>query len=178
MRMTRKDFIGDPMTVARRLVGAYLCRRIADGTVVRARISELELYTQAERGCHAYNGCTARNDAMFLPGGHAYVYLCYGLHNMLNIVVGDADYAAAVLIRALEMPGCAGPGRLTKTLGITRADNKMDLCAPDCAMWLEARSACPKIVCGPRIGIDYAGPDAALPWRMGLADSPHLSRPF
>ena len=64
MRMTRKDFIGDPMTVARRLVGAYLCRRMADGTVVRARISELELYTQAERGCHAYNGCTARNDAM------------------------------------------------------------------------------------------------------------------
>lgn len=178
MKLTREFFISDPMAVAHELMGCYLCRVGADGTIIRARIVELELYTQAERGCHAYNGCTARNDAMFMAGGHAYVYLCYGLHNMLNIVLGTDDYAAAVLIRALEYPGCNGPGKLTRVLNITRADNKLDLCAPDSKMWIEARDIVPKIICGPRIGIDYAGADAALPWRFGIANSKYLSKSF
>ena len=112
-----------------------------------------------------------------MAGGYAYVYLCYGLHNMLNIVIGDKGYAAAVLIRALEMDDCNGPGRLTKVLGITRSDNKMDLCAPDSPMWIEARDSIPDIACGPRIGIDYAGADAARPWRFVIAHNPFLSRP-
>lgn len=178
MKLTRDFFTSDPMTVARELVGAYLCRVMPDGSIVRARISELELYTQDERGCHAFNGRTARNDAMFMAGGHAYVYLCYGLHNMLNIVLGGRDYAAAVLIRALEYPGCDGPGKLTRVLNITRIDNRLDLCGADSVMWLEARDLAPKIICAPRIGIDYAGADAALPWRFGAADSNFLSRPF
>ena len=168
----------DPMMVAHELVGAYLCRITDDGKLIRARISELELYIQDERGCHAYAGRTARNDAMFMVGGHAYVYLCYGMHTMLNIVVGDCGYAAAVLIRALEFPGCVGPGRLTKTLGVTRADNKMDLTSPDARMWIDARDASQKIISGPRIGIDYAGADALLPWRFAIADSEYISRPF
>ncbi|MDE5615986.1 MAG: DNA-3-methyladenine glycosylase [Alphaproteobacteria bacterium] len=178
MKLTRDFFTAGPMDVARGLVGAYLCRVTPDGAVFRARVSELELYTQDERGCHAFNGCTARNDAMFMAGGHAYVYLCYGLHNMLNIVVGPRDYAAAVLVRSLELAGCTGPGKLTKVLGITRGDNKMDLCALNSPIWLEAGEPVKNIVCGPRIGIDYAGPDAALPWRFGIADSLYLSRPF
>jgi len=178
MKLSRDFFMGDPMDTARALVGAYLCRVMPDGRIIRARIAELELYTMAERGCHAYNGQTARNDAMFMPGGHAYVYLCYGLHNMLNIVLGPQGYAAAVLVRALEMPGAAGPGKLTHLLGITRSDNKMDLCAPDAAMWLETGDTVSKIIAGPRIGIDYAGDDALLPWRFGIANSKYLSRPF
>ena len=110
-------FMRSPMDVAMDLVGAYLCRVTPDGTAIRARIAELELYTQDERGCHAFNGCTPRNDAMFMVGGHAYVYLCYGLHNMLNIVIGQKGYAAAVLIRALEMPECNGPGKTYQGIG-------------------------------------------------------------
>jgi len=178
MILARDFFIGRPIDAAREMVGAYLCRVMPDGRMVRARIAELELYTQNERGCHAYNGCTARNDAMFMVGGHAYVYLCYGLHNMLNIVLGDAGFAAAVLIRALEWDGCAGPGRLTRRLDITRRENKADLTAPGAPIWIEARDAPVKIISGPRIGIDYAGADAALPWRFGIADSKYLSRPF
>ena len=113
---------------------------------------------------------------MFLAGGYAYVYLCYGLHNMLNIVIGQKGYAAAVLIRALEMPECNGPGKLTKVLGITRGDNKMDLCDLNSLIWLEARDHTPDIAAGPRIGIDYAGADAALPWRFVIRDSDFLSR--
>lgn len=176
MRLSREFFMRSPMDVAMDLVGAYLCRVGPDGSAIRARIAELELYTQDERGCHAFNGCTARNDAMFLAGGYAYVYLCYGLHNMLNIVIGQKGYAAAVLIRALEMPECNGPGKLTKVLGITRGDNKTDLCAGDSSLWLEARDHTPDIAAGPRIGIDYAGADAALPWRFVIRDSDFLSR--
>ena len=176
MRLLREFFMRSPMDVAMDLVGAYLCRVTPDGTAIRARIAELELYTQDERGCHAFNGCTPRNDAMFMVGGHAYVYLCYGLHNMLNIVVGQKGYAAAVLVRSLALPGCTAPGKLTKALGITRGDNQTDLCAGDSSIWLEARDHTPDIAAGPRIGIDYAGADAALPWRFVIRDSDFLSR--
>jgi DNA-3-methyladenine glycosylase len=115
----------DPIDAARGLLGGYLCNDAG----LRARICEVELYTQNERACHAFGGrCTARNDAMFMTGGHAYVYLCYGLHNMLNIVIGARGAAMAVLVRALELDGCDGPAKLTKVFGITRADNKLDLC--------------------------------------------------
>lgn len=166
------------MDVARSMVGMYLCRVKSNGELIRARIAELELYTQDERGCHAYIGKTTRNEAMFLSGGHAYVYLCYGLHNMLNIVVGNAEYGAAVLIRALEYPGCDGPGKLTRVMNITRTENKLDLTAADATLWIEGCNTHPEIISGPRIGIDYAGPDAALPWRFAIANSPFISRPF
>ena len=178
MILTRDFYTGDPPAVARQLVGAYLCRRTDDGRVIRARICELELYLECERACHAFAGrCTARNDAMFMAGGHAYVYLCYGLHNMLNIVLGPRGIAAAVLIRALEYPECNGPGKLCRTLGITRAENKSDLTCGD-KMWIEARDAKVKIKCGPRIGVDYAGADARLPYRFVIADSKYISRPI
>lgn len=168
----------NPMTATRGLLGTWLCREMPDGQIVRARIAEVELYHQCERGCHAFDGrCTPRNDAMFMSGGHAYVYLCYGMHNMLNIVLGDGNTAVAALVRALEMAGCDGPGKLCKMLSITRADNKLDLTAGK-KMWLESGTAPAEIVCGPRIGVDYAGADAALPWRFGIAGSVFLSRPF
>ena len=166
------------MEAAQQLVGAYLCLRRNDGTVFRARICELELYLASERGCHAFGGkCTVRNDAMFLSGGHTYVYLCYGMYNMLNIVLDEEGVAAAVLIRALEYKGCEGPGKLTRFLGITRADNKIDLCNSE-KMWIEPRDSEPKILMGKRIGIDYAGKDAELPWRFVIKDSPFISKPI
>ncbi len=178
MILSREFYMQNPINAAQELVGAYLCRRMDDGTIIRARICELELYDECERACHAYGGrCTSRNEAMFMPGGHAYVYVCYGLHNMLNIVLGTSMVASAVLIRALEYPGCNGPGKLTRVLNITRAYNKSDLVNAN-NLWLEKRDALPDIASGPRIGIDYAGPDAALPWRFAIRQSPFLSRPI
>ncbi len=178
MILGRDFYLQKPMDATHQLLGAYLCRRMDDGTVIRARIAEVELYHQCERACHAYGGrCTTRNDAMFMVGGHAYVYLCYGMYNMLNIVLGPAGVAVAALVRAVEIPGGNGPGRLCRTLGITRAENRLDLtCGQN--LWLESGSAAPKIVAGGRIGVDYAGEDANLPWRFTIADSPFVSRPI
>lgn len=172
MRLAHKFFRDASINTARELVGAYLCRRMQNGDIIRAKICELELYTQHERGCHAYMGRkTPRNAAMFMAGGHTYVYLCYGLHNMLNITLGADGYAAAVLIRALDFDGCGGPGKLTKKLNITRNDNKIDICAPNAPIWLESRDGDPKIITTPRIGIDYAGVDAKLPWRFVISEN-------
>ena len=178
MILNREFFLQNPMDVAKELLGTDRCCRLKDGSLFRSRICELELYLDSERGCHAFGGkCTARNEAMFLSGGHTYVYLCYGMYNMLNIVLDKEGTAAAVLIRALEHKGCEGPGKLTRFLGITRADNKIDLCNSD-KMWIEARDFEPEILSGKRIGIDYAGKDAELLWRFVIKDSKFLSKPI
>ncbi len=179
MILPREFYLQNPMDAARQLLGAYLCRRTADGRVIRAKIAEVELYLETERGCHAFGGrCTPRNDAMFMVGGHTYVYLCYGLHNMLNIVLGDAGTAAAALVRAVECDGGNGPGKLCRAMEITRRDNKIDLTRRE-HIWIErGDDGNHTILCGPRIGIDYAGADAKLPWRFGLGGSSCLSRPF
>ena len=178
MILRRSFFLQNPMDAAKQLVGAYLCCRLQDNSMFRARICELELYTEDEKGCHAFCGkCTARNDAMFLSGGYTYVYLCYGMYNMLNIVLGKEGVAAAVLIRALEHKGCEGPGKLTRFLGITRSDNKIDLC-DSTKIWIESRDSVPEILAEKRIGIDYAGKDAELPWRFVLKGSPFISKPI
>ena len=178
MPLPREFYLQDPFVAARELVGAWLCRQMPDGKFIRARICELELYLDNDRACHAFGGrCTPRNDAMFMAGGHAYVYLCYGLHNMFNIVLGPENTPAAVLIRALEYDDCNGPGKLCKTLNITRADNKLDLTVGK-KIWIDARDKAPTIKSGPRIGVDYAGAYAVLPYRFLIADSPYISKPI
>lgn len=178
MILSQDFYLQPPMDAARALVGAYLCRQMPDGAIIRARICELELYLENDRACHAFGGrCSLRNDAMFMVGGHAYVYLCYGLHNMLNIVLGPAGTPAAVLIRALEYDDCNGPGKLCKTLNITRDDNKLDLTVGK-KIWIESRDTTPQIKSGARIGVDYAGADAHLPYRFIIADSPYISKPI
>ena len=178
MPLPREFYLQDSFIAAHELLGAYLCRQMPDGSVIRARICELELYLENDRACHAFGGrCSPRNDAMFMAGGHAYVYLCYGLHNMFNIVLGAAGHPAAVLIRALEYDDCNGPGKLCKTLNITRADNKLDLTVGK-KIWIDARDKAPTIKSGPRIGVDYAGTDAHLPYRFIIADSPYISKPI
>lgn len=179
MILQREFYMGDGIDTARSILGKTLCRRMSDGTVIRAKIAEVELYHECERGCHAFGGHrTPRNAAMFLPGGHAYVYFTYGMHNMLNIIIGPAGCGVGVLIRAVEIDGGNGPARLTRRMEITRDINGADMCAPNAPLWLEdAPTVSPrKIKRGPRIGIDSAGPDATRPWRLAICDSKYLSR--
>lgn len=167
----------DPDTVshARALLGRWLCVRAADGGVRRVRITETEAYHGPEdRACHAAKGRTARTEVMFGPAGRWYVYLCYGIHEMVNLVTGPADWPAAVLIRGVE--GLTGPGRVTRGLGIGRELNGTPAASGDgvrVAAWIEATSAEDEpvspadVLAGPRVGVDYAGLEwAAKPWRF------------
>ncbi len=115
---------------------------------------------------------------MYLPGGTAYVYLCYGIHSLLNIVTGKKDVPHAVLIRALQpivgveimqkrrkkTPLANGPGTLTQALGITSKQNGQSLLSD--SIWIEEGREVHTIIAGPRVGIDYAGEDASLPYRF------------
>jgi DNA-3-methyladenine glycosylase (3mg) len=161
----------DTVKVARDLLGHWLVARAADGTLRRARITETEAYDGPEdRACHASKGRTARTEVMFGPGGRWYVYLCYGIHEMLNLVTGPEDFPAAVLIRGVE--GVTGPGRVTKTFGIGRHLNGVSATTREGGLWIEQRDAGEvvlphEILAGPRVGVDYAGEEwAAKPWRF------------
>lgn len=180
--------------IAKELVGKCLFTRV-NGKTTGGIIVETEAYSHQERGCHAFqNKMTKRNEVMFREGGHAYVYLCYGIHNLFNVVTnfeGDAD---AVLIRALEpVEGIplmmrrmkaksparitSGPGKLTKALAIDRERNGDLLWSNH--LWIEdagARIKSADLVASPRIGIDYAGKDALLPWRFTLKGSTWVSK--
>lgn len=155
-------------TLARFLLGKRLVRTDAAGRVTRHRITEVEAYHGArDRACHASRGQTPRTAVMFAPGGVWYVYLCYGLHEMLNLVTGPAEFPAAVLIRGVE--GVAGPGRVSKALGIDRSLNGRPA-APSSGLYVEDdgfRVPRRLIHATPRIGVAYAGPVwAAKPWRF------------
>jgi DNA-3-methyladenine glycosylase len=151
----------DTVGIAEALLGQSLCVRNAEGGVQRLTINETEAYDGPEDGaCHAHlNRRTKRTEVMFQPGGCSYVYLCYGIHWLLNIVTGPRDYPAAVLIRGAGR--FDGPGKLTKGLGINGRFNGLPL-GEEHGLWIEAdpgfdRSAY-QTVRTPRIGIDYAGP--------------------
>jgi DNA-3-methyladenine glycosylase len=157
------------VTIARGLIGKHLVRRFADGRAEARLITETEAYVgERDRACHARVGRTARTEVMYRAGGVWYVYLCYGLHEMLNLVVGPADWPAAVLIRGVE--GASGPGRVTKALMIDRRLNGWSATDAAGGLWIEDRGVrVPRahVKATPRIGIDYAGPVwAAKPWRF------------
>lgn len=156
------------LVVAEELLGQYLCREVG-GEVRRYTITEVEAYDGPEdKACHAHKGKTPRNSIMFGPAGHWYVYLCYGMHWLLNVVTGPEDYPAAVLFRGLEE--VSGPGRLTKQLGIGKAQDR-EPCTLDTGLWLEGSGRQPgksKIERTPRIGINYAGEWVDVPYRFVL----------
>jgi DNA-3-methyladenine glycosylase len=172
--------------VAPELIGAELYVDGVGGTIV-----EVEAYSHEDPASHGYLGRkTARNAAMFLPAGHAYVYRSYGIHWCLNLVTAAADEAEAVLIRALEPTAgldamrarrgvddvrllCSGPGRLCQALGVTREQDGLPLGEPP--FELRPRSSPVAVVAGTRIGISRA---QELPWRYALAGSRFLSRPL
>lgn len=157
-RILTKEFYARPtIIVARELLGKYLVRKYK-GTTRAVMITEVEVYDGSkDKGSHAIKGKTLRNAVMFGDPGVWYVYLVYGMHNMLNIVTREINYPAAILIRGAD--GINGPGRLTKALHITRALNQKTA-NQSSGLWIEDRGvifSAKNIVRTPRIGIDYAG---------------------
>jgi DNA-3-methyladenine glycosylase len=157
---------------ARWLLGKYLVRQGPDEAVEARMITEVEAYDgERDLACHARAGRTGRTAPLYAEGGIWYVYLCYGIHEMLNLVVGPLDWPAAVLIRGLE--GIHGPGRVTKRLGITRTLNATPA-ESSSGLWLEDRGVRVPGKCiqaTPRIGVDYAGIIwSKKPWRFVLTD--------
>ena len=162
----KKDYFLRPATeVAPDLIGKTLCRSTNEG-VIRARITETECYFgEEDTACHAHKGKTERTKVMYEEGGVTYVYLCYGMHALLNIVTGPKDHPEAVLIRGVE--GAVGPGRATKFMRITTSDNALPLCE-ESGIWIEdSGEKKPKIARTARIGIDYANKaDRERKWRF------------
>ena len=183
----------DVTQIARQLLGKKLVTHVL-GKKSGGIIVETEAYSFRERGCHAYdNRMTNRNKVMFETGGVAYVYLCYGIHNLFNVVTNKHGVADAVLVRALQpvegeewMLGrmntsslkriTSGPGKLTKALGIDRAFDGKELNSIE--LWIEegVKVSSRQIIASARIGIDYAGEDALLPWRFSIRDNPWVSK--
>jgi DNA-3-methyladenine glycosylase len=158
------------VALARWLLGKHLVHRGSAGRVTAHLITEVEAYDgEHDLACHARVGRSRRTEVMYAPGGVWYVYLCYGVHEMLNLVVGPHDWPAAVLIRGTV--GAPGPGRVTKSLHIDRRYNGRPATRKT-GLWLEDRGVrVPRraIRATPRIGVAYAGPVwAAVLWRFVL----------
>ncbi|GHC12313.1 putative 3-methyladenine DNA glycosylase [Cerasicoccus arenae] len=139
---------------------------MSDGEIRRWKLTEVEAYDGPEdRACHAWKGQTPRNAVMFGPPGVFYVYLCYGVHWMLNVVTGPVGFPAAVLIRGAGE--VIGPGRVTKSLAIDRIQNQKPA-QKSTGLWFESAKEIPdhEIETTPRIGIGYASePWLSAPYR-------------
>jgi DNA-3-methyladenine glycosylase len=182
----------DVVFLAKDLIGKYLFTKI-DGQICGGIIMETEAYKGVEdRACHAFGGRrTPRNEMMYAQGGVAYVYLCYGIHPLLNVVTNQKNIPDAVLIRAilathgeelmLKRTGkpqmtpqvTCGPGKVTKALGVIRSDNGEPLQSK--RIWIEDGSfdlSKTEIRNTPRIGVESAGDAALLPYRFVIIDSP------
>ncbi len=154
MKRLDRNYFSQPATIlAPDLLGKLLCRRLGD-KVIKLRITETECYFGAEdTACHAHKGRTPRTEMLYHAGGVAYVYLCYGIHNLFNVITGNEGHPEGVLIRGVE--GYDGPGKLTKALDITRALNGDDL-TESVSLWLEDDGYQCEFISRRRIGIDYA----------------------
>ncbi len=157
------------------------------------RIVETEAYIgPQDKACHASRGRTPRTEIMFGRAGHAYVYMIYGFHYMLNIVTEAADFPAAVLIRAVEpLEGlplmqsrrqterlrslASGPGKLCRAFAIDRTLNGNDVCGK--VLYLDDHGEpAPKVMTTPRIGVDYAGKWKHKPWRFLIKGNEFVSK--
>ncbi|WP_448699408.1 DNA-3-methyladenine glycosylase [Mucilaginibacter sp. AW1-3] len=188
----------DVLSTTRNLLGKYLFTRI-DGIVTGGYIVEAEAYNGVvDKASHAYGGrLTNRTQVMHRQGGIAYVYLCYGIHEMFNIVTSSEGQPHAILVRAIEptngikeielrrnMPVSkpaitSGPGSVAKALGISRKINGFDLQGD--VIWIEDRGLTfgdDEIVAAPRVGVDYAAEDALLPYRLYVRGNKYVSRPL
>jgi len=185
----------DVSSIARELLGKVLCSAF-DGVVTSGTIVETEAYSGTnDLACHACRfGKTSRTEVMFREGGVTYVYLCYGIHHMVNVVTNEAGKADAVLIRAVQpLEGLehmqkrrskkngnritAGPGTVGEALAIKTAMSGTSLLAPP--IWIEDRGVevpLARVTSATRIGVDYAGEDALKPWRFYINDSPFVSK--
>jgi len=161
--LTKKFFNRDTVAVAKDLIGKFLVRKIGNKEIAMM-IVETEAYDgENDKASHASKGKTKRTEVMFGHPGYWYVYLIYGMHEMLNIVTREKDYPAAVLIRGViteDNRHINGPGKLTKLLKISRRLNNT-LADKSSGLWLEDRGVKipkSKIKCSSRIGVNYAGP--------------------
>jgi len=152
-----KDFFDrSVLDVAKDMLGVSLCCKQTDGAITKMIISETEAYDgEDDLACHASKGRTLRNEVMYESPGVIYIYLCYGIHWLLNIVCREEGYPAAVLLRSTTE--ISGPGRLTKRLGIDGTLNHKKATYEN-GLWFE-NNDCGEfdIKKGPRIGVDYAG---------------------
>ncbi len=185
----------DVVQISRDLLGKILYTNIED-RLCAGRIVETEAYAgENDKACHAHlQRRTQRTEIMFHEGGVAYVYLVYGMHALFNIVTNVAERADAVLVRAVEpLEGIetmqqrrklekanhqltAGPGRLTQAMGIQTSFYGTDLQGD--RIWIEDDQflvSADQIIASPRVGIDYAGEDALLPWRFRIKNNPWCS---
>ncbi len=187
MKLSRRFYLNhDVVETAKKLLGKAVCTNFKD-RYCSAYIIETEAYAGiTDKASHAFGGrFTNRTSVMFAKGGVAYVYLCYGIHSLFNVVTGPAGVPHAVLVRGVLMheekyslngrgqisnsnsPVISGPGNVTRILGIHYSHS--GTCLTGDQVWLEDRKvAIPDsaIIKSPRIGVDYAGKDADLPYRF------------
>ncbi|MDP0501690.1 MAG: DNA-3-methyladenine glycosylase [Verrucomicrobiota bacterium JB022] len=171
-------FAAGALPVARQLIGSYLCRQEGPGAPIqRWAIHETEAYTGPDdKACHAAKGLTDRTRVMFGPPGAWYIYLCYGVHWMANIVCERDGYPAAVLLRGAGPTD--GPGKLTKGMVITALQNG-SLATPATGLWIEAAPPVPddEVLVTPRIGIGYAAEWVEKPFRFIWKKATHDLKP-
>ncbi len=173
MKLKRKFYLRPTYEVAQNLLGKFLVRKYR-GKIYHAMITETEAYRGFDdKACHAARGKTERNKVMFMKGGHAYVYIIYGMYYCLNIVTEKEGFPAAVLIRGLD-DGLAsakhrldGPGKLCREFKITKENcNGLDITSA--VMWVEDRGLKTKFTSHKRIGIDYSGECKDWLWRFKI----------
>ena len=180
----------DVVQISRELLGKALCTNI-DGRITKVTITETEAYAgEIDKASHAYGGRrTRRTEPLYQTGGRAYVYLCYGIHHLFNVVSNVEGVPHAILIRAgrslqgeaemlrrrakpvADKTLLAGPGSLARALGITTALTGTELIQD--VIWIEDHGFTVNerdISAGPRVGVDYAEEDAKLPYRFILND--------
>lgn len=198
MKLPESYYLGnDVVSISKDLLGKYLFTCI-DDVITGGYIVETEAYNGViDKASHAFgNRITPRTKTMFMQGGIAYVYLCYGIHEMFNIVTSSEGHPQAILIRAIEPTDgieamqarrnmlalkpniTAGPGSVAKALGISRNINAFSLQSD--TIWLEDRGLTfsdEQIKAGPRIGVAYAAEDALLPYRFYVKGNIYVSKP-
>lgn len=186
----------DVLFLAKDLLGKVIFTEI-DGNITAGIIVETEAYFGIQdKASHAYGGRrTDRTETLYNHGGISYVYLCYGIHHLLNVVTSVENDPHAVLIRAIEpligkeimesrrnMPASkaaisSGPGSTAKALGIDRTFNQKDLSGSE--IWIENHNtqySLDEIESGPRVGVAYADEDALLPWRFWIKGNKYVSK--
>ncbi|MFW6352313.1 MAG: DNA-3-methyladenine glycosylase [Bacteroidota bacterium] len=175
----------DTLWIARDLLGKHIYTQLKEGEICSAVITETEAYLgTTDKGSHAWNNRrTTRTETMYKKGGISYIYLCYGIHHLFNVVTSHENIPHAILIRGVfPVQGIAcmekrlnkkpaqhlnGPGKFTKAMGITTLYNNISLLGD--TIWIEDQNMKfeqDEIMITPRIGIDYAGKDALLPYRF------------
>jgi DNA-3-methyladenine glycosylase len=180
-RLERGFYARGTVEVARDMLGKTLVHIASDRVQRAGRIVETEAYVGPDDlASHARVGRKGRAAVMYGRPGVAYVYLIYGIHHCFNAVTERADYPGAVLVRAIQPFDPSergnGPALVCRALRIDRACSGLDLVESDLFMLDAPAVADPNVRAGPRVGVDYAGPWAARPWRFWIADSAHVSR--